>query len=128
LLFQNKLLSLQDVKQVKTYTMNKIEFIIGENEVIESLVNKTNVSDEEVTGLVRAFIDLGEIPTEKRTEGSIEYDSEKCTVKCTLTEFDGEVTEYEDSVVQDWISLETITNNEPVEQKKIGFKCMSNLG
>lgn len=104
--------------------MKKVSFVIVGEEVL-SVNNNSDMSIEFVNRLIRTFIDLGWIMTGIKTEGWFELitdDSVKFSY--VLNDHDGEEPYHFEET--DFVHL--LTDDEPVEVKKIGFKCMSNLG
>ena len=118
------ILSIFDVQTLKKHTMKKnIQFVVdGENLV--NVVNNTDMSDEFVNRLLRTFIDLGWIITEKSTVGYVEFnDTDSVHIVFQLTENDGNIEPYE---LDEDTFMGLLTDDEPIEpSKKVGF--MSNL-
>jgi len=105
--------------------MNKVKFTVVGEEVTE-VINNTEMSNEYVNRLIRTFIDLGWIITEVKTEGWFEMITDNCvSFSYVLSENDGNEQPY-DLEESDFIHL--LTDEEPIEVKKIGYQCMSNLG
>jgi len=105
--------------------MKNIQFVLdGENLV--NVVNNTDMSDEFVNRLLRTFIDLGWIITEKSTVGFINFtDTDSVHIEFQLTENDGNIEPYE---LDEENFIHLMTDDEPIEPtKKVGFVGMSNV-
>ena len=105
--------------------MKNIQFVLdGENLV--NVVNNTDMSDEFVNRLLRTFIDLGWIITEKSTVGYVEFtDTDSVHIVYQLTENDGSIVPYE---LDEDTFMDSLTDDEPEQpQKVIGYRGMSNV-
>lgn len=105
--------------------MKTVQFVLdGENLV--NVVNKTDMSDEFVNRLIRTFIDLGWIITEKSTVGYFEMiDNDSVHIVYQLTENDGNIESYEFD--EDTFS-HLLTDDEPEQTpKRMGYVGLSNV-
>jgi hypothetical protein len=105
--------------------MKNIQFVLdGENLV--NVVNNTDMSDEFVNRLLRTFIDLGWIITEKSTVGYVEFtDTDSVHIVYQLTENDGNIEPYE---LDEDSFMGLLNDDEPIEPTKtIGYQGMSNV-
>lgn len=104
--------------------MKNIQFVLDGDNLV-NVVNNTDMSDEFVNRLLKTFIDLGWIITEKSTVGYVEFtDTDSVHIVFQLTENDGNIEPYE--LDEDSFMGLLSDDNEPIEpSKKIGF--LSNL-
>lgn len=104
--------------------MKNIQFVLdGENLV--NVVNNTDMSAEFVNRLLRTFIDLGWIITEKSTVGYVEFtDTDSVHIVFQLTENDGTIEPYE--LCEDSF-MGMLSDDSPLEPTKIPVGFLSNL-
>jgi hypothetical protein len=105
--------------------MGNVKFTVVGEEVTE-VINSTEMSVELVNKIMRTFIDLGWLMTEVKTEGTFELvDEDGVKFDYVLTENDGNEEPYE---FEESGFVHLLVDDEPIEDRKIGYKFMSNLG